>query len=62
MGWCSTLGSDLGRVSEVGLLSSGVGSAKVWGLALPTRVSEQDGMVSWESLGSSGDIYYLEPH
>lgn len=32
MGWCSTLGPDLGRVSEVGLLSSGVSTAGVLGL------------------------------
>lgn len=52
-------GADLGRVSEVGLLSFGVSSARVWGLALPTCVLEQDGVVSWEQLGSSLYIYYL---
>lgn len=52
-GSSSTLGSDLGRVSEVGLLSFGVSNARVWGLALPTWVLEQDGVVFWESLGSS---------
>lgn len=42
----------------MGLLSFRVGSARVWGLTLPTCVLEQDGVVSWESLGSSGFIIH----
>lgn len=36
----------MGRVLEVGLLSFGVSGARVCGLALPTGVFEQNGMLS----------------
>lgn len=53
VGSCFALGPYMGRVLEVELLSFGVSGVKVCGLALPTGVFKQNGVLSWESLGFS---------